>query len=66
MSLLDKAGASANVVADGEVEILYVSGTEIKNVMRKNPNFAARFYHSLATTLSRRLRAANEVIQNLK
>ena len=63
MSLLDKSGASANVVADGRTEILCVDGPELNDLTEQDPAFAARFYHSLATTLSRRLRATNEIVR---
>ena len=63
MSFLDESGASANVVADGDVMLLHFSGASIRTMTEESPEFAARFFHSLAATLSRRLRAANEQIQ---
>ena len=63
MSLLDKSGAGANVVADGRAEILCVDGSDLQALTEQDPSFAARFYHSLATTLSRRLRATNEIVR---
>lgn len=63
MSFLDESGASANVVADGDVRLLYFSGASIRTMTEEDPEFAARFFHSLAATLSRRLRATNEQIQ---
>ncbi len=62
MSFLDQSGASASVAADGKVEILFVESRELSQLLESDQGFAARFYHSLATTLSRRLRATNELI----
>ena len=63
MSMLDKSGATADVVADGQVEILCVSGVDVEALAAADEGFAARFYRSLATTLSRRLRATNEIVR---
>ncbi len=63
MSMLDRSGATANVVADGQVEILTVSGPELEALAAADLGFASRFYRSLATTLSRRLRATNEIVR---
>ena len=63
MSMLDRSGATANVVADGQVEILTVNGPELEALAAADMGFAARFYKSLATTLSRRLRATNEIVR---
>ncbi len=62
MSLLDKARASANVVADGHVEVIRVDGSMIDEIMAEDQWFGIHFYNSLAVTLSRRLRAANKII----
>ena len=62
MSLLDEAGASASVIADGKVEVICLDGADLGALVRADSGFAARFYQSLATTLSRRLRATNELI----
>lgn len=63
MSFLDQAGASADVVADGKVEVLFVETRDLAQLIEADQGFAARFYQSLATTLSRRLRATNELIR---
>ena len=62
MSLLDQAGASASVIADGKVEVVYLDADGLLSLVRGDPGFASRFFQSLATTLSRRLRATNELI----
>ena len=59
MSFVDTAGASASVVADGAVDCLRIDRAAIHNCIRFEPAFAGRFYHSLACTLSRRLRVTN-------
>jgi hypothetical protein len=61
--MLDRSGATANVVADGQVEILTVLGPDLEAFATSDTGFAARFYKSLATTLSRRLRATNEIVR---
>lgn len=63
MAFLDQAGASATVVADGKVEVLFVETGDLAQLIGADQGFAARFYQSLATTLSRRLRATNELIR---
>jgi len=64
MSLLDKADASADVVAIGRVKVVRLDETVIKQIMAEDAAFGARFYHSLATTLSRRLRSTNRIALN--
>ena len=59
MSFVDKAGASASVVAAGRVVCLRIDGATIHTCIQHDPTFAGRFYHSLAATLSRRLRATS-------
>lgn len=63
MSMLDKSGATADVVADGQVEILTVPGPALEALAASDLGFSSRFYRSLATTLSRRLRATNEIVR---
>lgn len=56
MSFLEDAPASANVVADGEVEAFHVDRLALQNLFELFPHLASRFYRSLAMNLSRRLR----------
>lgn len=65
MSLLDKAAVSANVVADGQVEIVKLESAVVEQLIAEDGDFGNRFYHSLAVTLSRRLRAANRNIHGV-
>jgi CRP-like cAMP-binding protein len=59
MSFLEDTGASADVVADGPVEILYISGAKIYDLMAADSGFATRFYESLGRALAGRLRRTN-------
>ena len=65
MSFLDKAGASASVVADGSVGVIHIKNEDIDELIEGDPAFGSRFYHSLAITLSRRLRATNRIVRGL-
>jgi CRP-like cAMP-binding protein len=48
--------ASANVIADSEVEAYHLDRPTLQSVFELFPHLASRFYRSLATNLSRRLR----------
>jgi CRP-like cAMP-binding protein len=56
MSFLEDAPASASVIADGEVEAYHLDRPTLQNLFELFPHLASRFYRSLATNLSRRLR----------
>ena len=60
MSFLSHATTSANIIADGTVEIMCVTQRNILGMMEKDPGFAGRFYRSLACTLAERLRRSNQ------
>lgn len=60
MSFVDSALTSARVIANGAVDALYIDGTALDGMMEADPGFAARFYHSLATVLVKRLRVTNK------
>jgi CRP/FNR family transcriptional regulator, cyclic AMP receptor protein len=57
MSFLDDAPASASVVAETEVQALCITESMIRALLRGDPGFGGRFYHSIALTLAARLRA---------
>ena len=59
MSFVDGLGASANLIADGEVELVAIPNTEITRMIEADPTFAGRFYYSLLHTMCRRLRDTN-------
>jgi CRP-like cAMP-binding protein len=56
MSFLEDLPASANVVAEGEVEAFHLDRPTLQGLFELFPHLGSRFYHSLATNLSRRLR----------
>jgi CRP/FNR family transcriptional regulator, cyclic AMP receptor protein len=56
MSFLDDAPASANVLADENVEAYHLDRTTLQSLFELFPHLGSRFYRSLATNLSRRLR----------
>ena len=56
MGFVEDTGASASVVADEEAEVEVIEGCYVQALLYSAPGFAARFFHSLAVTLSHRLR----------
>jgi hypothetical protein len=56
MSFLEDAPASASVVAEEAVEAYHLDRTTLLSLFELFPHLASRFYRSLATNLSRRLR----------
>jgi CRP/FNR family transcriptional regulator, cyclic AMP receptor protein len=56
MSFLEDAAASANVVADENVEAYHLDRPTLQGLFELFPHLGSRFYRSLATNLSRRLR----------
>jgi CRP-like cAMP-binding protein len=56
MSFLEDAAASTSVVAEGEVEAYHLDRPTLDGLFELFPHLASRFYRSLATNLSRRLR----------
>lgn len=60
MSLMDKKGASANLIADGNTEIHAISGDVLKDKLENDVAFKARFFESLFLDLTRKLRSTNQ------
>jgi CRP/FNR family cyclic AMP-dependent transcriptional regulator len=56
MSFLEDAPASANVIAHEDVEAYQLDRPTLESLFELFPHLASRFYRSLATNLSRRLR----------
>jgi CRP-like cAMP-binding protein len=56
MSFLEDAPASASVVAEEEVEAYHLDRPTLQSLFELFPHLGSRFYRSLATNLSRRLR----------
>jgi CRP-like cAMP-binding protein len=56
MAFIEDSLTSASVVADGKVEVDALEVSDLKQMFESFPHFAARFYRSVAVTLSQRLR----------
>jgi CRP/FNR family cyclic AMP-dependent transcriptional regulator len=56
MSFLEDAPASANVAVQEDVEAYHLDRSTLEGLFEMFPHLASRFYRSLATNLSRRLR----------
>jgi CRP-like cAMP-binding protein len=56
MSFLEEATASTSVVAEEDVEAYHLDRPTLEGLFELFPHLASRFYRSLATNLSRRLR----------
>ncbi|MCB1316295.1 MAG: cyclic nucleotide-binding domain-containing protein [Leptospiraceae bacterium] len=65
MSFLDEESASASVVADGDVQVEAIDTNRLRSLLASDPGFSERVYHSLAVTLSQRLRDATAYVQEL-
>ena len=59
LSFLDELPASANVVASERVEALLLDRPTLYSLFELSPHLGSRFYRSLATNLSHRLRGSN-------
>lgn len=55
ISFLEGEGASASVIADGDVELYIIEGYFINVLFSTQPGFAGRFYHYLCSILASRL-----------
>ncbi len=56
ISFLDDLPATADVVAQEPVEAYYLDRPTLQSLFELFPHLGSRFYHSLASSLSRRLR----------
>jgi len=56
MSFLEDFPASASVIAEKDIEAYYLDRPTLQSLFELFPHLASRFYRSLATNLSRRLR----------
>jgi extracellular factor (EF) 3-hydroxypalmitic acid methyl ester biosynthesis protein len=66
MAFIEDALASASVVADGKVEVDSLEVADLKQMFEAFPHFGARFYRSVAVTLSQRLRETSGLLANAK
>lgn len=60
MSLMDRKGASANLISDGSAEILSIPKDVLFEKLEADVSFAARFYESLFLDVTRKLRSTNQ------
>ncbi len=65
MAFLDGESVSADVIADGHVEVIKVAYHDLEELMEEESSFSCHFYQSLAVSLSRRLRATNKIISQI-
>jgi CRP-like cAMP-binding protein len=56
ISFLDDLPATADVVANSAVEVLFLDRATLQSLFELFPHLGSRFFHSLAVILSRRLR----------
>jgi CRP-like cAMP-binding protein len=63
MSFLENRGSSSSVVADGACRIDVIEREHVYAMLARVPGFAGRFFQSLATVLSRRLRRTNALAE---
>ena len=56
ISFIDELPATANVVAEGDTEAYYLDRPTLQSLFELFPHLGSRFYRSLASILSRRLR----------
>ena len=61
MSFLEGRGASAAVIADEASQIDVIEGVYVQSLLASVPGFSSRFYQSLATMLSARLRERTQL-----
>jgi len=59
ISFIDKSGASARIVADGDVTVVALPKPMIDAMIEEDTAFAGRLYHSILMTLCMRLRKTN-------
>ena len=60
ISFLDNACASATLIADGDVKIVFVARSDVDEMIDADPSFAGRLYLSLFIELAHKLRATNQ------
>ena len=66
MAFIEDALTSASVIADGKVEVDAIEVADLKEMFEAFPHFGARFYRSVAVTLSQRLRETSGLLAKAK
>ena len=64
MSFLSGERTSATIRTMTDVELLRLPHRQLRNFLKKDPQFTAQFYKSLAVTLASRLKVANQLHYN--
>ena len=62
MSFLVTAVGTTEIVAEEDSEIIHIARNAVRDLMDSDTAFAGRFYHSLAVTLTRRIRQTNKLV----
>jgi len=65
ISFLERRNASATVVAEGDAVVDRIDNADLEALLSSHPDLAARFYRSLAVSLSRRVRALSQNLTKL-
>ena len=65
ISFVRGGGATAAVVAIGRTRVVVVEAVRVNGLLSSIPGFAARFYHSIATTLANRVEYTTNSIPEL-
>ncbi len=66
MSFLESGNSSATVLAHDELSVELIESVELLKLFEGFPHLGARFYRSIAVTLSRRLRETSRVLAEVK
>ena len=66
MSFIEKSSASASVIADEELTADALEAGTLQTLFESFPHVGARFFRSVALTLSRRLRATSTELTKAK
>ena len=66
MAFIEDSLASASVIAEGKVDVDAIEVSDLKQMFEAFPHFGARFYRSVAVTLSQRLRETSGLLAKAK
>lgn len=65
MSFIEDTPASATIIAEEEVEVFVLENTTLYSLLVSIPGLSARFYQSIASNLSYRLRETSSLVSSL-
>ena len=65
MSFLEEVETSAKVIAETESEVFILKNTALNSLLKSSSELSTRFYHSLAHSLSSRLRTTSSLVSCL-